>query len=338
MNGTYNGWLLFLGIIVWCLVAVVRAIRIENSSISEFELKRRAMERNEHATKQLVREQIVPRLRTLRELIDATLMVIFSALMVANFGWVLGVVVAVATSFLLGVVGRTAVLQESVQRHYDKREPKFIDMIKGWHWLDVFRSMPPRQVDKYVASKEELSEVLRRSRIFSPSEQSRVQAMLSFTTKLVGDVMTPASMIDTVKAHEVLGPLVLDDLYKTGHNRFPVVEGDLNHIVGMLYLRELLELRSPTQTARQAMDKKVCYVHEKQTLEHALHAFLTMRRHLFVVVNDYRETVGLLSLEDVVETLIGKKIMDEFDKFEDLRAVAENNPRKNNLSPQAKDI
>jgi hypothetical protein len=52
---------------------------------------------------------------------------------------------------------------------------------------------------------------------------------------------------------------------------------------------------------------------------------------LFIVVNEFRETVGLLSLEDVIEALLGQKIIDEYDVYGDIRKVATANPQKNNL-------
>jgi CBS domain containing-hemolysin-like protein len=86
------------------------------------------------------------------------------------------------------------------------------------------------------------------------------------------------------------------------------------------------------------MDPKVYYIHEDQTLEHALAAFLKTHHHLFVVVNEYRETVGILCLEDVIEALLGRKIVDEFDAHDDLRAVAAHNPRSNNSSSKSHDV
>jgi CBS domain containing-hemolysin-like protein len=57
-----------------------------------------------------------------------------------------------------------------------------------------------------------------------------------------------------------------------------------------------------------------------------------------VVVNQYRETVGVITVEDIIEQLIGRKIIDQFDEYDDLRAVAETNPRKNNLPKRGEDI
>jgi CBS domain containing-hemolysin-like protein len=70
------------------------------------------------------------------------------------------------------------------------------------------------------------------------------------------------------------------------------------------------------------MSKDVRYIHEEESLDQALRAFLKTHHHLFVVVNNFEEFVGVLSIEDVLEEIIGKEIVDEFDAYDDLRAVA----------------
>lgn len=70
------------------------------------------------------------------------------------------------------------------------------------------------------------------------------------------------------------------------------------------------------------MRKAVYYVHEEESLGHALNVFLKTNHHLLVVVNTFEEFVGVVSFEDVIEEIIGKQIVDEFDQHEDLRAVA----------------
>ena len=188
-------------------------------------------------------------------------------------------------------------------------------------------------------SQDELLHLVKHSPgILSSEEYERLVANLKFDIIKVSDIMTPRSVIEAVPLGETLGPLVLDELYKTGHSRFPVYDGDLDHIVGMLYLHDLLDLRQGSQPAKKAMQTKVYFVREDRDLSHALHGFLKTKHHLFVVVNEYRETVGLLSLEDVMESLLGVKITDEFDAFDDLRAVAEHNPRDNNEPEGKEDI
>ena len=146
-------------------------------------------------------------------------------------------------------------------------------------------------------------------------------------------------MIDFIKQGEFLGPLVLDELHALGHSRLPVVADDLDHVVGVLHLRDLLSLDiKRSTTTDKAMEPKVYYIREDDTLEHALSAFLRTRHHLFIVINKNRETVGLLTLEDVIEALIGRRIVDEDDIHADLRAVAEQEGRTNNAAPGHVDL
>jgi CBS domain containing-hemolysin-like protein len=103
-------------------------------------------------------------------------------------------------------------------------------------------------------------------------------------------------------------------------------------VVGTLHIQDLLTIdaKRRSTSVEKAMEPRVFYIKEDQTLQHALAAFLRTHHHLFIVVNEFRETVGLLSLEDVIEALLGRKIIDEFDAHEDLRVVASRNPQSNN--------
>ena len=162
---------------------------------------------------------------------------------------------------------------------------------------------------------------------------------LHFGDKTVEQIMTPRGVVDTVNKDQIIGPLLLDELHKTGHSRFPVMDGDIDHIIGVLHIRNLLTLKDKTShRAATAMEKKVYFINQDQKLEKALAAFIKTRHHMFVVVNDYRETAGIITLEDVVEALLGRKILDEFDVVDDLRALAAKNPRQNNESPAATNI
>jgi len=120
-------------------------------------------------------------------------------------------------------------------------------------------------------------------------------------------------------------------LHQKGHSRLPVIDGDIDHVIGILHLQSLLALDiKRSVTAEKAMEPRVYYIRQDQTLQHALAAFLRTHHHLFIVVNEFRETVGLLTLEDVIEALLGRKIIDEFDAHDDLRAVALRNINHNN--------
>lgn len=144
---------------------------------------------------------------------------------------------------------------------------------------------------------------------------------LSFGDKAAGATMVPKQAVSSVSENDVLGPVLMDELYDSRHSRFPVVNAAGN-VVGVLYLRDLVAARS-SGTVRELMKPRVCFVHEDQTLYQVLHAFLTTKQHLFVVINSNQTYVGIITIEDVLEQIIGHKIEDDFDSYEDRRAVAE---------------
>ena len=113
----------------------------------------------------------------------------------------------------------------------------------------------------------------------------------------------------------------MSDLHSSGFSRFPVYEGKQNNIVGVLYLRDLVRAKTGG-TVQKLMSKQVCYVHEDQSLTEALQAILKTHQQLFVVVNTFEEYIGIVTIEDIMEEIVGKQIVDEFDQYDDMRAVA----------------
>lgn len=332
-------YILVAGIFLWALVYMIHAIKLNPCELSAFELKRRADLGDGEAKLLSEREHLLPRLQTSRRIVEALLQVLAVAVTIIFFGWFLGTFIAAMLSLLAGTVTRMTFFTNTAQKLYDPREQKLLDIVRSWKWLDWFRENISGTDKSAVTSKEELGYVIEgAASVLSADELKRLHASLALDQRAVQDVMTPAGVINTADVHDSLGPLVLDDLHKTGHSRFPVIDGDIHHVVGILYLHDIVNLKSAKPSVREAMDSRVHYIHENQSLEQALQGFLRTHRHLFVVVNDYRETVGVLTLEDVIEALLGKKIVDEFDQYDDLRAVAESNPRKNNLPKGKTDI
>ncbi len=148
-----------------------------------------------------------------------------------------------------------------------------------------------------------------------------VKSALTFSDKLIRDIMTPKRVVKTVSQSETVGPILMTELHKSGFSRFPVTGEKPEEIVGTLYLHDLVTAKAGGKV-KDLMSKKVIYVNEEKPLQHALQAFLKTKHHLFVVVNGFEEIVGIVTIEDVLEQVLGKQIVDEFDKYEDLRAVA----------------
>lgn len=156
----------------------------------------------------------------------------------------------------------------------------------------------------------------------SADELRIVRHSLTFGEKKVNDIMTPRSVVVSVKETDVLSPLLLDELHKSGHSRFPVFNIDNNEAVGLLFVKDLFDVRDHTRI-KEVMRSPAHFVNQERELDHVLQAFIRTKQHMFLVVNEFAEITGLITIEDVVEQVLGKPIIDEFDKYDSMRDVAE---------------
>ena len=158
---------------------------------------------------------------------------------------------------------------------------------------------------------------------------------LTFGQKTIAEVMVPRKVVTMVSSGDQMGPVLMDELHKSGHSRFPVYDiNDGSSIVGTLYLKSLVGEKQ-SGPVEKLMSNKVYFVHEELDLMHALDAFIKTKHHMFIVVNNFEEFVGILTIEDVLEQVIGRQIVDEFDNYENLREVAALRARKERLKKQA---
>lgn len=297
---------------------------------------------DKEAEKAMNREELLVDIMSLQRALTALFIVLFALISVVTFGWLFGIILAVIVSLEYGLIASIGFIKNWSQKLYNHFEKDLIRFVRKAPFLfKLLRSVPPLgDGNRPIASRQELQHLVDESAgVLTPDEKNLIVHSLSFGNQSVSSVMTPKSMIDSIKGSEFLGPLTLDDLHKTGHSRLPVIKGDIDHVIGILNLQSLLALDiKRSTTAEKAMEQKVFYIREDQSLQHALAAFLKVKHHLFIVVNEFRETVGLLSLEDVIEALIGRKIIDEFDNHDNLREVAMRNPHGNNHPENHQDV
>ncbi|HXH04841.1 MAG TPA: CBS domain-containing protein [Candidatus Nitrosotenuis sp.] len=307
--------------------------------MSAFEMQKRLKENNSKVRAIHEREIALPRLRGVVKLLSILFSVLLTGTLVFILSWWLGVLVAIAALLGQVLLSKNIKIQTYTQKKLVLYESRLIVFVGKYKWLEWFAPVMSKRIDRSISSKDELVDIINRSNGILDTDQKRhLRSSLSFEDILVSDVMTPKSMIDSIDISDGTGPLVMDALHKTGHSRFPVIDENIDHVVGMLYLHDLITLQMSHRSVKDAMRQEVFYIREDQNLKHAMHAFLRTHHHLFIVVNTFRETVGLLSLEDVVEAMLGSQIIDEFDEFHDLRKVAETNPRANNEPKGRTDI
>lgn len=195
-------------------------------------------------------------------------------------------------------------------------------------WL---KGLQPIRLHTGLYNKEDLLELLQNqekqidNRI--PAEDLQIAlGGLTFGDKIVSAVMTPRRQLKLVAASDAIGPLLMDELHASGFSRFPVVKEPTKaanpEIVGTLYFKDLIDHEDKGKV-HDVMKKQVYYINETQNLHQALKAFLSTQHHLLIVVNNFEEIVGIITLEDVIEQIMGQEIIDEFDRYSDIRTVAE---------------
>lgn len=332
--------MVFVFIVIVLLLILVAGTDIPSGGLGKFERERRKKQGGREVERELAHADIV----SLRHILIALLLSASVALAVASFGWGLGLLVSILLALEYGALARITFVRRLSMSGYYRIEPWLLMVSQKYsHIIRYVRVFSPEAGEVALHSREELVHVVNETthHIISEDEKKLILHGLEFSTKEVRDIMTPRSMIEAINRSEILGPLVLDDLHKKGHSRIPVIESDVDHIVGVLHLRDVIGVdssRKHTAKVETAMEQRVFYINERQTLTHALNAFIRTHHHLFIVVNEYRETVGLLTLEDIIEALLGKKIVDEFDTHEDLRAVAARHPQVNKPADHTTDV
>ena len=158
--------------------------------------------------------------------------------------------------------------------------------------------------------------------IFSQRERNMMTNLLDLPAIKVSEIMLPASKIVYVDADEVLGPLTLDRLYRSGFSHFPVKD-DKGSLIGCVHTTHFnnLDIRNSSRVA-DILDPDLYYVRDDYSLEQALDAFLRTNAFFFLVTDRYGKVTGLLTFNDFCRHLFGANPKDTFDGDSDRLAVA----------------
>jgi putative hemolysin len=147
-------------------------------------------------------------------------------------------------------------------------------------------------------------------------EKEMIHGVIELGDKRVHEVMVPRIGIRAVNVDDPLEE-VLDMIVRAGHSRLPVFTGSLDNIVGILYAKDLLPyLKAGTGGNGQINIREIVrapvYVPESKPVDDLLHEMQAAKRHIAIVVDEYGGTAGLVTMEDVVEEIVGE-IQDEYD-------------------------
>jgi len=155
-------------------------------------------------------------------------------------------------------------------------------------------------------------------------EERSIGNILALDTKTVHDIMTPRTVVFSLAA----GMTVAEAKEESGfwpHSRVPVYDDDdPENIVGIVFRRQVFEALANDQHGLKlsAIMKPVQFVLDTMSLDKVLGKFIESRMHLFVVLDEYGGVGGVITLEDVLEEILGKEIVDETDEVADMRQLA----------------
>jgi len=149
--------------------------------------------------------------------------------------------------------------------------------------------------------------------VVDEEEREMIASVLEFRGQTAGEIMTPRTDVVGIDATAAF-PQAVQTITETGHSRYPVYEQSIDQVLGMLYAKDLLrDLNQPdaAEGIRHRL-RKAYFVPESKPLRDLLHDFQNQKVHLAVVLDEYGGTAGVVTIEDILEELVGE-IVDEYE-------------------------
>ncbi len=176
-----------------------------------------------------------------------------------------------------------------------------------------------RRIFRRNVTEEEIHSIIdvgEQEGVINREEHAMIDAVLDLDDTLVREILVPRT---DVVAVDVRTPIqeVLSTIIAAGHSRIPVYDGDIDHIAGILYAKDLLKHwgRAPVEIDLGALSRKAYFIPETKTISDLLKEFKVRRVHMAVAVDEYGGTSGIVTIEDILEEIVGE-IQDEHDPVE----------------------
>ena len=190
-----------------------------------------------------------------------------------------------------------------------------------------FVTIPMRNITLFIEKKfgkqksnlsvDQLSQALELTdqRETSHNEQKILEGIVSFGNTEVKQVMSPRIdlfALDIDETFDEIMPKILDK----GYSRIPIFQDSIDHIQGILFVKDLLPyIEEEKNFDWKTLVREPFFIPENKKLDNLLKEFQTMKNHLAIVVDEYGGTSGIITLEDIIEEIVGD-ISDEFDELE----------------------
>jgi magnesium and cobalt transporter len=166
--------------------------------------------------------------------------------------------------------------------------------------------------------KKDLIEHLREAQeldVIDADTMSMIEGVMQVADLQVSDLMIPRSQMDVV---DITAPLeeILEHVISASHSRFPVIEGRRDNVIGILLAKDLLRCLVRQERDLHAILRPAVFVPDSRRLNVMLEDFRRNRNHMVIVIDEYGEVAGIITIEDVLEQIVGD-IEDEHDSGRD---------------------
>lgn len=244
--------------------------------------------------------------------------------------------------FTLAVLLLTEIVPKSLGVRYAKRlVPVLAWPLQSIIWL----SLPVARVCSFLMQKMSgekeapaptedeiiaMSQLAAKEGELSASEQRWMENALHLDRVAAIDIYTPRTVVQTLRADDKVGEL-RERLETLAHSRFPVTEGEqLDVILGVVYRRDIFEALADDRDEVMLRDlmRPIDFVPPQMKGPQLLERFIRDQRHMVAVIDEYGGFEGIVTLEDVLECLLGAEIVDEHDQVEDMQEFAREQARE----------
>jgi len=174
--------------------------------------------------------------------------------------------------------------------------------------------IPPAQGEERLHTPEELGMIVRESTqggMLAPSEEVIIRNILDFASRAVHQVMTPRPKVQAIPFDMPL-PEMLEIVTNSNFSRFPVYETDLDHIIGIVHIKDLVRQYTRSNFDIRLLLRPVHLVPEHYPVDKLMTTFKRRHHHMAIVLDEFGGTAGIVTLEDLVEEVVGE-VRDEFD-------------------------
>ncbi len=159
--------------------------------------------------------------------------------------------------------------------------------------------------------------------VINEKESDVIENVLLLSAIKVKDILTPRSVVFALEEDRAIKDIIKNETGLFRFSRVPIYKDNIDNITGITLTKKIFEqaLKDNTATVK-TVKNNIFNINENISVSKALDLFIKKKQHMFLVVDSYDQTEGIVTLEDCIETLLGVEIMDESDKVEDMRELA----------------